>query len=65
MAKAKKDYKAPWRGSHLVIARKVGCTPQYVSMVLYGKLGKYTDRDTDLVKRIHTVADEIDEMFNK
>jgi hypothetical protein len=63
MEKTKKDYKAPWRGAHLVISRKVGCTPQYVGMVLYGKLGKYGDRDTELVKQIHAVAAEIEEML--
>jgi hypothetical protein len=63
MEKTKKNYKAPWRGAHLVIARKVGCTPQYVAMVLYGHLGKYVDRDTELVKQIHAVSAEIEEML--
>jgi hypothetical protein len=63
MEKTKKDYKEPWRGTFLVIARKVGCTPKYASMVLRDKLGKYSDRDTELVKRIHEVAAEIDEML--
>lgn len=64
MEKTKKDYKIPWRGAHLLIARKVGCTPQYVGMVLHGNLGKYSDRDTELVKQIHTISALIEEMFN-
>lgn len=63
MTKAKKNYKQPWRGSYIVIARKVGCTPKYVSMVLRDKLGKYNDRDTKLVKQIQRVNREVEKMF--
>lgn len=63
MTKAKKNYKQPWRGSYIVIARKVGCTPQYVSMVLNSKLGKYSERNSDLVKRIKKVNREVEALF--
>jgi hypothetical protein len=59
MEKTKKDYKSPFRGMFLIIAVRVGCTPKYVSMILNGNLGKYTDRDTELVKQIRANADEI------
>jgi hypothetical protein len=64
MEKPKKDYKEPWRGTFLVIARKVGCTPKYASMVLRDKLGKYSDRNTEMVKKIRDTAAEIDKMFS-
>jgi hypothetical protein len=59
MEKAKKDYKPLFRGFFVIIAVRVNCTPKYVSMVLNGNLGKYTDRDTELVKQIRANADEI------
>jgi hypothetical protein len=59
MGKAKKSYKAPFTGFYLIIAVRVNCTPTYVSMVLNDRLGKYNDRDTELVKQIRTNADEI------
>ena len=64
MVNAKKNYKQPWRGSHIVVAHKVGCTAKYVSMVLRGKLGKYGERDTELVKQIRKVNAEIEKLFN-
>lgn len=63
MTKAKKNYKQPWWGSYTVIARKVGCSPKYVGMVLRGELGKYAERDTELVKRIREVNSEVEKMF--
>ena len=63
MTKAKKNYKQPWRGSYSVIAREVGCTPKYVSMVLRDELGKYSGRDTELVKRINKANREVENIF--
>jgi hypothetical protein len=63
MEKTKKDYKAPFMGFFLIIAVRVDCSPKYVSMVLNNNLGKYTDRDTDLVKQIRANADEITQLL--
>jgi hypothetical protein len=63
MNKTNKISAKPLRGTYLLIARKMGCHPKYVSRVLRGKLGKYTDRDTNLVKKIRETAAEIDKMF--
>lgn len=63
MEKTKKNYKAPFKGFFLIIAVRVGCTPTYASMVLNGNLGKYTDRDTELVKQIRANADEITQLL--
>lgn len=63
MEKTKKDYKAPFKGMFLIIGVRLNCTPQYVSMVLHGRLGKYTDRDTELVKKIRANATEIEELL--
>lgn len=59
MGKAKKEYKTPFRGINIIIAVRVGCSTSYVSKVLNGRLEKYTDRDTELVKQIRANADEI------
>lgn len=63
MVKAKKDYKPPFFGIYLIISVRVGCTPKYVSMVLNGNLGKYTDRDTELVKQIRANEAEIAQLL--
>lgn len=63
MESQKKSYRRPWYGTYQVIARKLGCHPKYVSQVLRGKLGKYTDRDTALTRKIHELAAEIEAMF--
>lgn len=63
MGKTKKSYRAPFWGFNLIIATRVGCTSQYVGKVLHGNLGKYTDRDTELVKQIHAQATEIEQIF--
>jgi hypothetical protein len=59
MEKAKKEYKPLFKGINIIIAVRVGCSSKYVSMVLNGNLGKYTERDTELVKQIRANADEI------
>ena len=64
MEKTKKISEMPKYGFRKLIARKVGCTPTYVGMVLNGSLGKYTERDTNLVKKIRTTAAELEEMFS-
>lgn len=63
MEKAKKSFKAPFVGFFLIIAVRVNCTPTYVSMVLNDNLGKYTERDTELVKQIRTNAEEITQLL--
>lgn len=63
MEKAKKSFKAPFKGFFIIIGVRVNCTPKYVSMVLNGNLGKYTERDTELVKQIRANADEISQLF--
>jgi len=63
MEKANKNFNQYMRGSYMAISRKLGCSPKYVSMVLRDKLGKYTDRDTELVKKIKAMALELEEMF--
>lgn len=64
MGKTKKNYEMPKLGMRKLIARKVGCSPNYVGKVLNGSLGKYTERDTNLVKKIRTTAAELEEMFS-
>ena len=48
-----------------VVAHKVSCSRKYVRMVLVGKLGKYKNRDTELVKKIREEAAKIEEMFKQ
>jgi hypothetical protein len=64
MEKTNKNYSKPTRGTYSLIARKLGCHSKYVGRVLNGKLGKYNERDTDLVKKIRETAADIEEMFN-
>jgi hypothetical protein len=64
MEKTKKNNDQSLRGTYILVARKLGCTPKYVSMVLRGKLGIYTERDTELVMKIRETAAAINEMFN-
>jgi hypothetical protein len=61
--KTKKSFDQSWRGSYIAIAHKLGCSPIYVSLVLRDKLGKYTNRNTELVKKIKETALELDKMF--
>jgi hypothetical protein len=63
MEKTKKLSDKPLKGLYTVIARKVGCSPKYVNMVLNEQLGKYTDRDTELVKKIRETAVELKKIF--
>lgn len=63
MKKAKKEYKPLFKGINIIISVRVGCSPKYVSMVLNNKLGKYTERDTELVKQIRANADEITQLL--
>jgi hypothetical protein len=64
MTKAKKNAQEQWIGSITLTARKVGCSPKYVSMVLRDALGKYKNRDTELVKRIRQVNKEVVNFIN-
>jgi hypothetical protein len=63
MEKAKNKKSNYLRGTYNLIAHKFGCHPKYVSRVLNNRLGKYEDRDTELVKRIREEAAIIEEMF--
>ncbi len=51
------------KGTYHLIAKRLGCTPTYVSMVLRNKLGKYDKRKTTLVKEIRDLAARIEEML--
>jgi hypothetical protein len=63
MEKTKKDETALPKGSYMLIARKVGCTSKYVSLVLNDKLGKYQDRETEMVHLIRKAAGELAEVL--
>lgn len=63
MEKANKSDRNYLRGTCNLIARKYGCSRRYVIMVLEDKLGKYSDRDTSLVKKIREEAARLEEMF--
>lgn len=64
MGKTKKNYKDLGRGSRIMIARMVSCSPKYVGMVLNDKLGEYADRDTCLVNEIRRAADKLQRLLN-
>jgi hypothetical protein len=64
MEKQIKDFKRGKEGLYSIIARTVGVSPKYASMVIRGKLGKYNDRDTDLVKQIRKLHAEIESVLN-
>jgi reverse gyrase len=51
-------------GMYTAIARACGCSEKYVSMVLKDNLGKYKDRDTQLVKNIRQKAEELNTILN-
>ncbi len=63
MEKTKKVSHNYLRGAYNLIAHKYGCSRKYVILVLEDKLGKYSDRDTDLVKRIREEAARLGELF--
>ncbi|MGJ1366014.1 hypothetical protein [Sphingobacterium spiritivorum] len=50
------------KGLPTMIAKSVGCTPQYAKDVLNGK---YDDRETDLVKNIKSKAANIELILTK
>lgn len=56
--------KKPFDGYYSVIARACGCSRLYVKKVLTNDLGKYADRDTELVRRIRGKAGEIDRVIS-
>jgi len=64
MTKQKKVCEQPWKGRYTAIARKVGCSSKYVSLVLNCKLGKYSERETELVNQIRQTNTELEKMFN-
>lgn len=63
MKKANKSERNYLRGTYNLIARKYRCSKKYVILVLEDKLGKYSDRDTSLVKQIREEAARLEEMF--
>ncbi|MGD9978120.1 MAG: hypothetical protein AB7S54_09330 [Bacteroidales bacterium] len=60
MTKTNKKAKPPFCGYFQIIGRACGCSPQYASMVINGRLGKYQNRNSGLVKKIRAKAKEID-----
>lgn len=52
-------HEKPFDGYYSVIGKACGCTGKYAKMVLTNNLGKYKNRDTELVRRIHAKAEEI------
>lgn len=49
----------PFDGYYSIIGKACGCSGKYAKMVIENNLGKYQDRDTDLVKIIRSKAEEI------
>lgn len=64
MGKTKKSYKNLGRGSRVMIAKMVSCSPKYVGMVLNDKLGDYSERDTSLVNEIRRAASKLEKLLN-
>lgn len=54
----------PFASYYQVIAKACGCSRVYAKMVLENKLGKYSDRDTEQVRKIRAKAKEIDSILN-
>lgn len=59
MSDANKNLKAPFFGYYSTIARICGCSSQYVKNVLRDNLGKYSERETELVVKIREKAEEL------
>ncbi|HPD95366.1 MAG: hypothetical protein H6537_00600 [Bacteroidales bacterium] len=51
--------KKPFDGYYSVIGKACGCTGKYAKMVLTNNLGKYKNRNTELVRKILAKAEEI------
>jgi len=49
----------PFHSYYTVIGKVCGCSGKYAKLVLTGRLGKYSDRDTELVKKIRQKAADI------
>ncbi|HLN56120.1 MAG TPA: hypothetical protein VK207_09010 [Bacteroidales bacterium] len=60
MEKTNKSSFEDLRGTYNLIARKVGCSRKYVYRVLEGRLGKYSNRETALVKKIREMAERLE-----
>lgn len=54
-----KSSEKPFDGYYTIIAKACGCSSKYVQMVLTKNLGKYKERETELVMRIRQKAAEI------
>lgn len=63
MEKTNKVSRNYLRGTYNLIAQKYQCSRRYVAMVLEDELGKYSDRDTELVKKIREEATRLEELF--
>jgi hypothetical protein len=63
MEKTNKSEPNYLRGTYHLIARKYGCSRRYVIKVLENDLGKYAERDTDLVRKIRKEAARLNELF--
>lgn len=53
----------PFKAYYSVIGKACGCSGKYAKLVLTGRLGKYSDRDTDLVKKIKKKAEDINRVL--
>lgn len=59
LSKSSTRTEKPFKAYYSVIGKACGCSGKYAKLVLTGRLGKYSDRDTDLVKNIRQKAAEI------
>lgn len=64
MLKANKKVKVPFSGYYQAIAKVCDCSSQYVKMVLNDNLGRYPDRNSELVTKIREKAKELDGFLN-
>jgi len=64
MAKANKNQKPPFYGYYQAIGGMCGCSAQYASKVLNDRLGKYSERDNELVQKIRAKAEEMNSILN-
>lgn len=54
----------PFASYYQVIAKACGCSRVYAKMVLENKLGKYHERNSDLIKKIRAKAQEINSILD-
>lgn len=57
--KSNQNQDKPFDSYYSIIGKACGCSRKYAKQVLENNLGKYQDRDTDLVRRIRAKAKDI------